>query len=66
MKIELEVDFKIGDAVEFKDKRGMDSGYVTGYSVRQNGVSYAVVWSNKSESWHYNFELKSVNNGKIN
>ena len=59
MKVDIEVEFAIGATVEFRNKIGKDEGIVTGYSVRQGGVSYAVTWSDKSEKYHYGFELKS-------
>lgn len=65
MTLNIEIEFEIGEAVEYRDKRGMDSGFVTGLSIRQgNQVSYGVSWSDKSEKYHYAFELKKSNNGK--
>lgn len=64
MKIEIDVEFEIGEAVEYKDKRGMDSGFITGYKLTQGQTIYLVTWSDKREIEHYNFELKKSNNGK--
>lgn len=52
--------FNIGDRVRYKNKIGKDEGMVTGISIRQNCVSYAVTWSNKDERYHYDFELELV------
>lgn len=58
MKLTIAIEFEIGSSVEYKNKIGKDEGIVTGYSVRQGAVSYAVTWSNKEEKYHYGFELK--------
>lgn len=54
----IETVFSISDKVIFNSKVGKDYGVVTGISIRQNNcISYEVCWSNKSCSWHYDFEL---------
>lgn len=61
MTIQLEVAFNIGDRVEYHNKIGKDKGIITGFSVRNKGsITYAVSWSDKSEKWHYDFELTKV------
>lgn len=50
--------FDFGDRVEYDNKIGKDDGIVTGLSLRPNGITYCIAWSNKSESWHYEYELK--------
>ncbi len=55
--VKYETKFAIGDKVMFAIKQGIDNGIVTGISIRENGITYCVVWSNKSESWHYQFEI---------
>lgn len=54
------IQYRIGEEVEFNNKIGRDFGVVTGIYFRENGVRYAVVWSNKVEETHYGFELKKA------
>lgn len=55
-----ETEFAIGDNVKFAIKSGTDFGIITGISIRENSISYCVVWSNKTDSYHYKFELLKV------
>lgn len=51
--------YDIGDKVRYKNKIGRDEGYVTGIHIRGNGsVTYSIVWSDKMESTHWDFELE--------
>lgn len=59
------IKFRIGDEVEFNNKFGRDFGVVTGIYLRENGVRYAVVWSNKTEETHYWFEIKKADNKPV-
>lgn len=52
--------FDIGSRVNFLIKKGDDEGFITAYMVRQNGIVYEVMWSNKQYSLHYDFELKLI------
>ena len=57
-----DLSFKIGDKVKYNNKlTGRDEGFVTAISIRQNGISYAVTWSDTSEQFHYDFELELIN-----
>lgn len=58
-KITVEVEYEVGDAVEYNSKMGKDEGRVYGIEIKQTGIRYGVMWSDKREGWHYNFELKS-------
>ncbi len=49
--------FEIGDIVHYANEIGKDTGYVTGISIRPQGLLYLVTWSNKSETANYDFEL---------
>lgn len=64
MKVSFDVEFSIGDKVEFDNKIGKDYGIITGYSIRdKNSIVYYVTWSDKNEKSHYSFEIKKVNHG---
>lgn len=52
--------FDLGDKVRFKNRIGKDEGMVTGISIRQACISYAITWSNKEERFHYDFELELI------
>ena len=49
--------FDLEQEVEYANKIGKDTGFITAVSVRQGGVMYGVTWSNKAESYHCDFEL---------
>lgn len=57
LKLLKSAKFDIGDNVDYANKHGKDYGVVTGISIRQGCVMYAVTWSNKEERYHYDFEL---------
>lgn len=48
--------YKIGDTVFLKTDPDQLERLVTGISIRQSGISYAVAKSS-NESWHYDFEI---------
>lgn len=48
--------FDIGDSVYLKTDPEQSERLVTGISVRQNGITYAISHLT-NESWHYDFEI---------
>lgn len=52
--------FNIGDRVIYKNKIGKDEGFVTGIYIRQVGILYQVMWSDKEDKEHYDFELELI------
>jgi hypothetical protein len=48
--------FDIGDSVYLKTDLDQSERLVTGISVRESGISYAVTCGT-NESWHYAFEM---------
>ncbi len=47
--------FDIGDSVYLKTDPEQSERLVTGISVRQNGITYAISYLT-NETWHYDFE----------
>ena len=53
--------FEIAQKVEFDNRSGKDYGVICGYHVKPGGtIVYEVVWSDKKETTHYDFELKAI------
>lgn len=48
--------FDIGDRVYLKTDPEQSERLVTGISVRQNGITYAISYLT-NETWHYDFEI---------
>lgn len=61
MILTLEIKYPIGTKVRFNNKIGKDEGIVCGYNVKGgNVVMYNVVWSDKKDLVHYDFELEEL------
>jgi len=55
-------EFDTEDIVEFNIKAGKDTGMVNAVVVCPDSCLYRVIWSNKTTSEHYGFELKKTAN----
>lgn len=52
--------FELAEPVEFSIKAGKDTGMIAHIIITPDCLLYEVIWSNKSSSKHYDFELKKV------
>lgn len=56
----LELKFGFAEKVIFDNKIGKDEGVVCGFNIKPGGcILYEVVWSDKKQTSHYDFELKA-------
>jgi hypothetical protein len=52
-----EISFNIGDKVFFVLYGDSKPGFVTSIWIKSHGILYSVSWSDKTEKYHYGFEL---------
>lgn len=55
-EIEINLKFKIGASVYLKIDKEQLQRMITGYCIRQSGITYELMQGGFS-SWHYDFEL---------
>lgn len=58
-EIVIKSKYEIGEVVYLRVRPEKNYGMVTGLSVRQSGITYAVTWEDANEKWHYDCELSS-------
>lgn len=58
-KLEINIEYAIGDVVYLRTRDARLGGMVTGLSVCPSAIGYYVTWGHGSESLHYGFELSS-------
>ena len=49
--------YELGDIVYMKIDVDQNEMMITGFNVRQRGITYELSRSNGSTSWHYDFEF---------
>jgi hypothetical protein len=64
MKKWFEIDFEPGDIVYLKTDRDQYERMVTGYCIRQAGITYELSFGSTT-SWHYGFEISVEKEIKI-
>lgn len=53
--------FEVGDRVRFKNKIGRDEGFITSITIGNGSYYFTVIWSDKSQHQHWDFELELIN-----
>ena len=64
MKKWLEISYEPGEFVYLKTDRDQFERMVTGYCVRQNGITYELSLGSTT-SWHYDFEISAEKDIKV-